>query len=230
MVELSILDKLKMFINTAISSPFFLVSIILGIVLILIMVLDILKFKKMHRYFYIICWCVVFLLIVIKYGKSILNITDNLFEKILEALYFPNFIVYTIIFLISNIYFLFTFFKKRVRRSFRIIGIINVILIDILFLMVIETVVSNNINIYSDVEIYTNKNLTAWLQLTTAIFTSMLLIYLLTSAYYKVKRYDKTGLKYNKNLPPIISDEIPKEVNKKFTDKDRVFVWKKFKR
>lgn len=226
MADLSMFDKIKMFINNATSSPFFIVSIILGIVLILLMVLDAIKFKKMHRYFYIASWAIIFLLIVIKYGKSILLITDNLFEKIFQALYFPNYIVYTIILIISNVYFLLTFFKKNVRKSFRILGVVNMVLINILFLMILETIIANDIDIYDDLSVYTNTHLLAWLQLSTAVFISSLLIYLLQSAYFKVKRYDQTGIKYDRKLPPIIFDELYTPSRNRFTEKDKVFIWK----
>ena len=60
----------------------------------------------------------------------------------------------------------------------------------------------------------------------------MFLFYLLLSAHYKSKRFDKTGVKYNYNmkLPPIIFDDIESNEQGKFTEMDRIFVWKKIKR
>lgn len=232
MAELSLIEKLKILFQAVVSSRLFLVSTILGIILIIIVLLDMFKFKKMNKYIYIISWILIFILIMVRYIKPILKLADNFVENIFKALYFPNYIVYTIILLITNIYFFYTFFKKNVRKSFKILGVINAIIINVLFIIVIETIITENISIYDELKIYTNSILTVSLQLTTALFISMLLIYLFLSAYYKAKRFDKTGIKYNykRSLPPIIFDDITPEEKGNFTDMDKVIIWKKIKR
>lgn len=232
MAELSLIEKFKILFQAVVSSRLFLASTILGIILIIIVLLDVFKFKKMNKYIYIISWILIFILMVIRYIKPILKLTDNFVENVFKALYFPNYIVYTIILLITNIYFFYTFLKKNVRRSFKMLGIINAIVINVLFIIVIETIITEKISVYDELEIYTNSTLTVSLQLTTAFFTSMLLVYLFLAAYYKLKRFDKTGIKYNykKSLPPIIFDDIPCEQPGKFTDMDKIIIWKRIKR
>ena len=232
MAELSLIEKLKILFQAVVSSRLFLVSTILGIILIIIVLLDMFKFKKMNKYIYIISWLLIFILMMVRYIKPILKLADNFVENVFKALYFPNYIVYTMILLITNIYFFYTFFKKNIRKSFKVLGVINAIIINILFIIVIETIISENISIYDELKIYTNSTLTVSLQLTTAFFTSMLLAYLFLSAHYKAKRFDKTGIKYKykRSLPPIIFDEIPHDEKGKFTDMDKVIIWKKIKR
>lgn len=232
MTELSFIEKIKILFQAVVSSRLFLVSTILGILLIIVMLLDMLKFKKLNKYFYLISWVLILILIGIRYIGPLLKLTDNFIENIFKALYFPNYIVYTIILLITNIYFFYTFFKKGIRKSFKILGIINFIIINLLFIIVLETIISDKISIYDELKIYTNSTLTVSLQLTTAFFTAMLLFYLLLSAHYKSKRFDKTGIKYNykRSLPPIIFDDIKYEEPGSFTDNDKVIIWKRIKR
>lgn len=232
MTELSFIEKIKILFQAVVSSRLFLVSTILGILLIVVMLLDMFKFKKLNKYFYLISWVLILVLIGIRYIGPLLKLTDNFIENIFKALYFPNYIVYTIILLLTNIYFFYTFFKKGIRKPFKILGIINFIVINLLFIIVLETIISDKISIYDELKIYTNSTLTVSLQLTTAFFTAMLLFYLLLSAHYKSKRFDKTGIKYNykRSLPPIIFDDIEYEEPGKFTENDKVIVWKRIKR
>ena len=59
-------------------------------------------------------------------------------------------------------------------------------------------IISNSsINIYNEIDIYTNTNLLVLLQLNSAVFISWILISLLFSAHSKLKKYDK------KELPPM---------------------------
>ena len=66
-----------------------------------------------------------------------------------------------------------------------------------------DIVNTNNINIYDKVTIFSNSNLLVLLELSTAIFTSWLLLNILISAKHKLKKLDK---KETPEMPEIIFD------------------------
>jgi len=121
------------------------------------------------------------------------------------ALYFPNITVYIIILSISNLSFLYTMVSKKISKKYKIMNFVNVIIVDLFLILIVEIANTNGINIYNQLNIYSNSNLLVLLQLTTATFTSWLLISLLLSAHNKLKKYDK---KEELPLPEIIFEDI----------------------
>ncbi len=53
MDNFSLLDKIKILFNTIISSPFFSLSALIGIILAILMIIDIIKHKKVRKRYYI---------------------------------------------------------------------------------------------------------------------------------------------------------------------------------
>ena len=78
------------------------------------------------------------------------------------------------------------------------------LVINLLLVLIIDISTSNNINITNQLDVYSNSNLLVLFQLTTAVFTSWLLINLLISAHVKLKKYDT---KYQ-DMPEIIFEEV----------------------
>jgi len=54
MADLSIVEKIKLFFNTAISTPFFIGYAVIGILLVVFMIFDIRKKKKFSKIIYIV--------------------------------------------------------------------------------------------------------------------------------------------------------------------------------
>ena len=71
-------------------------------------------------------------------------------------------------------------------------------------ILIIDTVSKNNIDINDSLKIYSNTTLLVLLELSTAIFTSWILIKLFISAKLKLKKYDK---KTYPKMPDIIFDD-----------------------
>ena len=65
---------------------------------------------------------------------------------------------------------------------------------DLLFILIINLLLENNIDITSEITLYTNSKLLVLLELSTALFVSWILLIIFISAYLKLKVLDNNLL------------------------------------
>ena len=118
------------------------------------------------------------------------HLLDAIIDSVFMALYFPSLPVYMAILITSNTFLIVSLFSKKLLKSKKIINIINGLILDLLLILIIEIVSRNNINIYEQVTLYSDRYLLVLLELSTGIFTSWVLISLIISAKEKLKKYD----------------------------------------
>lgn len=198
MANYSILDKIKILFKTIISNPFFSLSAIFGLVLAILMIIDIIKQKKIRKRYYIAAWFFVFFFITTKYMKIIPKLFDNLINQIFMTLYFPSIGVYMFLLIAVNVGFIYCL-VKNIHKSYKILSGIMSIILDLLFVIIINIIVENNIDITSEITLYTNSNLLVLLEISTALFVSWILLIIFISAYLKLKVLDN-NLLFEKDL------------------------------
>ena len=195
MADLSIVEKIKLLFNTAISTPFFIFYAVVGVLLVIFMVIDIKKHRKFSKIIYIVSGIFLITFFIIKYFNVILKLIDSFIEIILKALYFPNLGIYIIMLIITNVTFIYNMLSKKSYKSNKVIsGIINV-LIDFIFILIIGIISSEKIDITSEVKLYSDATILTLLQISMALFASEYLLLGLSIASHRFKKYDKN---YNK--------------------------------
>ena len=204
MNDFSMLEKLKILVSLIVSSPLFLFFSMLSIAMLIFFIICVKRDIKFNKWIFICTWCFVALMIIISYNSVFLNLLDNLFNNLFMALYFPNLTVYVILLLVSNFFFIYSMISKKIIKPHKILNIVNALIINILLIFIIDIVNKNNINVYDTLTIYSNSNLLVLLELSTAIFTSWILLNLLISAYQKFKKYDNDLPK----MPEIIFEDV----------------------
>lgn len=204
MNDFSLVEKIKILMDLIVSSPLFLFFSMLIISIIIFFIICIKNNKKINKWIFISIWCVVGLMLIINYNSVILNLIDNLFNNVFMALYFPNLTVYIIVLSVSNFFFIYSVFSKKMIKSHKVINIINALIINIFLVLIIDIVNREGINVYDTLTIYSDSNLLVLLELNSAVFTSWILLNLLITAYHKLKKYDKKS--YPK-MPEIIFDD-----------------------
>lgn len=193
MSNFSLIDKIKILVNTIISNPFFSLSALFGLVLSVLMIIDIVKHKKIRKQIYIASWFFIFIFIIIKYIDIIPKLIDNLINQIFMTLYFPSMGVYMFILVAINISFMYCLFKN-INKSYKVLtGVVSIIL-DLIFVLIINIITELNIDISVEISLYTNSKLLVLLELSTAIFVSWFLLIIFISAYLKLKKLDNTLL------------------------------------
>lgn len=203
MNDFSLVDKLKILMNIIVSSPFFLFCFILGIVLLIFFIIYIKKGIIINKWILVSIWAILGIILVINYNSVLLHLIDDLINNIFMALYFPNFTIYLIILVISNFFFIYSIFNRKIKNSYRIINILNSLILNVFLIFIIDIVNKAGIVNYNNINIYTNSNLLVLLELSSAIFVSWILLNLLLTAYHRLQKYDKN--EYPK-MPEIIFD------------------------
>ena len=201
MEDVSFIDKLSILSDMILSSPLFIIFVTIFEIGLVIFLLFKRKKFKINKWVVIGIWIVILLFLIIFYNKVFLNLLDNFINYIFNALYFPNLAVYSIILIVSNIFFIMAILNKKIDKSHKIINIVNAIVIDSLLIFIIDIISKNNIDVYEKLTVFSNNKLLVLLELSTGVFTSWVLLNLFYSLKLKLKKYDK---KEYPDMPDII--------------------------
>lgn len=185
------IKKIKLVFDTAISTPFFIVYAILGLILVGLIIFDIKKDKKISRILYIVCIIFLATFFIIKYFDVIIKVIDSFVEILLKTLYFPNLGIYITILIITNLTFVFTTISEKSYKIYKIISSLITTLIDLLFIMIIGIISKNHIDISSDVKLYSDSTILTLLQISMGLFVSLYLLLMLARIHRRLKLYDK---------------------------------------
>ena len=176
MVKYTAIEKLNVLFTLIKSSPFFLTCFIISLFIISFVALDYKTTKKVRGKLILLCLIGAIGFIIYKYYKYLLSISDNLIEEIFMALYFPNLAVYSIIIVITNICLFTSLIKKELKSGFKIANIFSCVSIDFLFILILETIIKNKIDVYETLTVYSNKELLILLELSTCVFLAWILV------------------------------------------------------
>lgn len=202
MNDFSLMEKLKILMEIIISSPLFLFCFMLAIIILIFYIINIKK--NINKWIFICLWVFLFLMLIINYNSIMIELLDGLFDYIFKILYFPDLPIYIIVLLVSNIFFILSIFNKKIKKPYKILNAVSTIILDSILVLIIDIVSKNNIDLYDSLNLYTNSNLLVLLELSIAIFVSWILVNLLISAHYKLKKYDR--IKYPKMQEIIFED------------------------
>ena len=180
MKYLSLLEKLKVLLDMLLSFKFILIFVIIMLILTILYL-----FKKISNKKYIIFMSlsiiVTFIISIIKNYKILSNTFDNFATIFFSGIYFPSIYVYIGILLIISLAFITSVLSSKKRKIYKIINSVIFILNNIFFIIVLNVIAKNNINIFEISSLYTNNSLVAILELNIILF--ILWIAVLTITY-----------------------------------------------
>lgn len=191
MNDFSLIEKINILMELISSSSLFLFFSMIGISLLIFLIVCIIKNKKINKWILITVFLFIGLIVFVNYSSIIIKILDTVIDSVFKALYFPNLPIYATILVVPNVFLIISLINKRETKIRKIINLICSSVLDILFVFIISVVSTNNIDIYEEINLYTNSTLLVLLELSTGIFTSWILIRLFESAHTKLKKYDK---------------------------------------
>ena len=201
MENVSFINKIRLLSDIILSSPLFLLSILVFEIGLILYIIIRKKEVKINKWFIIGSWAMIFVVLAIFYNKVFMNLMDNFVNYIFTALYFPNLAVYSVVLVISNSFFVISLFNKKMKKSYKRINIINAALIDSLLVFLIQIVSEKKIDVYAKLTVFSNTKLLVLLELSTGIFTSWILLNLFINLKEKLKKYDE---KEYPDMPDII--------------------------
>lgn len=201
MDNVSFINKIRLLSDIILSSPLFLISIFIFELALIVYILFKRGNLKINKWIIVGMWGLVLVLMIILYNKVFINLMDNFVNYIFNALYFPNLAVYSVVLIVSNIFFILSIFNKKMNKNYKRINITNAILINSLLIFIIQIVNEKKIDVYAKLTIFSNTKLLVLLELSTGIFTSWILLNLFINLKEKLKKYDK---KEYPEMPDII--------------------------
>lgn len=195
MFEVPISEKINIIFNLVKNSKMFFGLMIFSMVFMILLF----AFKKRRK--------LIFGLFTITFIGSLLLINsgelgkflDYFVEVLMNLLYFPNFCLYSVLFVSLNIIMIYAMNSKKILEHNRKI-IIGVYLIScILFALTINTIGSIDINLNDKLSIYSNKTVLSLIESTTFIIT-LLYVYMFLGFVLKRILYTKNENELQKTI------------------------------
>ena len=166
---------LSMFLSSSVFIPLFIIGVITVIIFLVSNKID----KEKRPFLYIgigFVYVIVAILVFIKYGSGIVLIGDAFIEKLFTVIYFPNIISYMCMLIISMLIMIYTILNKKYSSFFRLCNLLSCLIIGLLTILIIDSIVTADINIYEKVSIYSNTNTMILIQSSMGVFTIWLSI------------------------------------------------------
>lgn len=187
---MNIIEKLQMFMNLITNSQLLMGTIVLISLVILLFINKQINKKKLFRVVLLIN-IGAFLILLFSYTDQLVNIYNEIVNKVFVNIYFPSVEVYLFILLFMFVTLIISICNFKMKKSYKTINIISFFIIFYLFLMITYIVVTNNIDIFNAESIYTNKDAVAILELSTIIYVLWIIVTLITSISNTIYEYIK---------------------------------------
>lgn len=207
MTDFSFWDRIKTIFEMIFSSTFFISLFIVLILTIAILVLNHKIKTKTPKYLVILGYLCIIIFVLVKYGSYVLSINDSVVEKFFSAMYFPNLVVYLSMLLITLLLLAINFINEKFSLVTKICNVLCFGLIWFFFILVLDVMKSEGINVYEITEIYSNETLMILLQASMYVFFVWIGILLMNLAVRKIS--DKLdGVEKAKSLTTLTSDSV----------------------
>lgn len=207
MEQLSFIERLKNLFNIIIDSPLFILIALISLATLVLLIVNVKSESKIIKIITAILYFILVFVIFSIYIKPILSAGDSLVDKIFTIIYFPNFISYICMMIITILLFIMIIFNKKFSKFGKYTSILFFCVIEFLFVLVLDTILSNDINIYEKTSLYSNESLVILIQSSTITF-ALWLVFLMISAIV-----NRTGKKKEPKVIPIVKDKDGKDKN-----------------
>lgn len=209
MNQLTLMDKIRVLFSMLVSSPIVIGIFAFSLLLMIILIFSSRLNKKLVKYGFIGIYLAVIGFSIFKYGGYFLTSIDSFLTLFMANIYFPIIPIYVAIMIISFIIMIITLSGKRKSRVIKLINVIFFTLIQMLFVVFIYTVESNNIDLSSNATLYSNDQTMTLLELGMGLFVVWVIL-LIVIIY--LKKADKI-FKSKKNEETDDFDEYINDYN-----------------
>lgn len=222
----NVFDRLKILFDLITSSPFFIALIVIFLLTTFVLLLYKRLKNKILKYVVAVNYFIICLMIVIKYSKTILTLSDNLVDQIFTFFYFPNIIAYLCMIILAILLLIKVLLSHYKTDFIKIVSIISFFNILILFILSLDTIIKNNINIYEKTSVYQNETLTVLIQESTFIFGIWVFIYVVDFIASKImqniekNKFYEMEEKQGDVIEKIVTDETKDEDFKFMSDEE----------
>lgn len=169
MTYLSTIDKIKILFSSLLD---FKGVLIFSVLMILLTILYLTKKLNVKRYTLTIALSLlfVFLISILTNIKVLSSTFDNFMTVFFTGIYFPSIYLYISTLVIVLMTFIYSIINIKMRKVYKVINKIMFVINNIIFVIIINIIAKNKIDIFSINSLYTNKNLVALLEISMSIF------------------------------------------------------------
>lgn len=179
MNQLTFIDKIQVLFKLLFSSPVIIGIFVFSLVLMILLFFYSKINKKIIKFVFIAIYVAVISFAIFKYGSYFLSSLDSFVTIFMANIYFPTIPVYVLIMLISFIIMIVTLSSKKQNKIVKIINTVFFTFIQMLFALFIYIVESNNIDVSSNENLYTNEQTLTLLELGMGLFVIWIIILLI---------------------------------------------------
>ncbi len=220
MSKLSLLDKLSLFIDVAKDSLWSVLILLILMGLVYLFSQTDKKTMKRNKIIYIGFSLLMLIILFIVYLPSIGKVFDNMMNNLFIVIYFPSLAVYFAAIIATSIILWVSLFSYKTSELIKRLNLVMYLIINYLFALVLYVINTKKLDIFSTESIYSNREATALIELTSIIFVVwvlFLIVYKLVLKYlrreYREPVKKVVVKKEVKKLPENYSNvEIPKKV------------------
>lgn len=189
MKYLSILEKFKILFDTLMSFKFIFVLVILIFILTILFTCKKLSNKK-YVIFMSLSMILTFIISIIRNHKVLFNTFDNFTTIFFNGIYFPSIYIYISVLLIISLAFITSILNSKKKKIYKIINSITFIINNIFFVIILNIIAKNSINVFEMSSLYTNNSLVAILELNMGLFilwvTALSVVYITNTICDKI--------------------------------------------
>ena len=196
MIQTNLVEKLKIVLEVSKSSKLFIAVIGFIIALVLVAFTTTKKNANKAKIFYGLIYTAVIITIMVLYHESLGKMFDYMMDNFFIVLYFPNIAIYLAAIIATNIILLISIFNFKIPKLVKSINIIFYAVIHYLLALILNIITTKELDVFSQISIYGNKDAQALIELSSTIFIIWLAFLLL----YKIIRIYQIKTKAS-NIP-----------------------------
>lgn len=204
MTKMTLSDKLKVLITVSQSSKLLMAAVIVFLLFLAYLFFTTNKKNaKTGKKIYLSYYFFIIIFIIITYGTSLAKMFDYMMNNFFIALYFPNLAIYLAAIIATNIILWVSVFNFKTSKAIKNINITIFCMMNYLLALLLNTITSKKIDVFSQESIYANKNAQALIELSSLIF----ILWIIFLVIYKIIRSYQNR---NKDYPVEVSNKSPK--------------------
>lgn len=170
MINVPFFEKISKFFNILINNNYALIIGSILLILLFIILFACKKNDKLIKVLYISLYAIILLGLAFRYKSYLLTLIDYLIENIVANLLFPNLAIYIGVLLILSIIVIVSIFSNKVKFYIKSINIVCFAIMQLFLYLIINNIITNNINVYEKLSIYTNQELLILVELSMQLF------------------------------------------------------------
>ena len=190
-MDISLIDKIKTVFKYFFSSFMPLELIIIVICVFTFLFLNLKRNKNVVNIFIPITILLFIAFIAMGFHEYILAMIEEIIKLIINSYYFPSMTLYFIMMIITTMYLIYNVYTNKISKKKKILNYSFSLVLFILFVGLFSYIIANNISLSTDYSIYKDMYILSFVQLSTLVFITWILVLGIIKLYnYFKRKYD----------------------------------------